>query len=420
MESRERRQLRDPRSGQAFLAGAAKISITPADLTGLNPMGHSFRSVRDPIFVRALFIADGQQSCALVAADLIEVGDTKDIRRRIAAELGIPSAGVLIAPSHTHNAPRIGLVPPGGKARVPSPESLVYTESVYDAMVEAVRRARASARPARVGLGRGTVDVNINREQYVAGRWVHGYNPAGPSDKTVVAIRFASQSDETIALLMNYAVHSTVTLGTAELSGDLAGAAAAYAEHALGGDAVALWTSGALGDQGPRVSLDELPNPGERDRDMAHDAAKAQGMLVAATALRVAANIERYAEAVDVSGAERVIACPVRRLEVPPGMEQADVDTVELTLSCIQIGTIAVTGVSGEVTVPNYQALLAASPLADTLLISNANARIGYLPADEDFARRTPAVEGCPIVQGHVRQSIVDGLAGMITAALIR
>ncbi|HTR93009.1 MAG TPA: neutral/alkaline non-lysosomal ceramidase N-terminal domain-containing protein [Trebonia sp.] len=412
--------MTDPRPASGFSAGAAKISITPADLTGLNPMGRSFRSVRDSIFVRALFVTDGDESCVLVAADLIEVGDTKDIRARIGAELDVPPANILIAPSHTHNAPRIGLVPPGGKARVPSSESLVYTESVYDAMVAAVREARAAARPAMVGVGRGVVDVNINREQYVDGRWVHGYNPAGPTDKTLAVVRFASASDETIAVLMNYAVHSTVTLGTDELSGDLAGAAADYAETVLGGAAVAVWTSGALGDQGPRVSLDELPDPSERDRDMAHEAARAQGMLVGATALRTAALIERYTRSAVVSGAERVLACPVRRLEVPPGMEQAEVDMVELTLSCIMIGTIAIMGVSGEVTIPNYRALLEASPLADTLLISNANARIGYLPADEDFDRQTPAVQGCPIVQGHVRSSIVDGLTEMITAAVTR
>jgi hypothetical protein len=58
---------------------------------------------------------------------------------------------------------------------------------------------------------------------------------------------------------------------------------------------------------------------------------------------------------VTVTGGDRVLPCPAGRLDVPPGMEQADVDTVELTLGCIMIGSVALTGASGEVTIPVYR-----------------------------------------------------------------
>lgn len=401
-----------------LLAGAAKTEITPHELVGLNAMGDSFDAVHDPIYVRALVLDDGTTVCAVIAADLIEVGDTKSVRQLIETETEVPAGNVLIAPSHSHNAPRIGLVPPGGKARVPTPESLRYTEDVYEAMVETVRRARAAAQPATVGFGRGYVDVNVNRDEYVGGGCKLGYNPDGPSDKTLAVFAFQSMAGQPIALLTNYAVHSTTTLGTAELGADLAGVAATYIEDQLGVGAVALWTSGALGDQAPRVALGDPTGDRERDRRLAYGAAQAQGMLIGATALRATQAIGHYTGDARIATGHRVVACPVRRLEVPPGMEQADVDTVELTLSCVVCGDVALAGVSGEVTVPVYRALRQASPLTNTLVVSNANARIGYLPDDEAYTMNTVEAGGCPIPEGYVQKTIVTGLRELIAAAL--
>src|SRR5919109_4166999 len=89
--------------------GAAKVDITPAELTALNPMGGvSFAGVHDPLYLRALVLNAGTSEVALVSADLIEAGDMTPIRQRIERELGIPSDNVVITATHTHNAPRIG------------------------------------------------------------------------------------------------------------------------------------------------------------------------------------------------------------------------------------------------------------------------------------------------------------------------
>ena len=49
----------------------------------------------------------------------------------------------------------------------------------------------------------------------------------------------------------NYAVHGVITGNLDMISGDIPGAASRYVEESLGDDAVALWTSGAAGDQNP-------------------------------------------------------------------------------------------------------------------------------------------------------------------------
>ncbi|MGC3992846.1 MAG: neutral/alkaline non-lysosomal ceramidase N-terminal domain-containing protein [Propionicimonas sp.] len=399
-------------------AGAARVDITPSDLGGLNAFGPDFLGVHDRLHARALVLDVGGDVAALVSLDLVEVGDTSEVRARVERELGIPADRVLLAPSHDHNAPRIGLVPPGGKARIPTPESLAYTRTVYEAIVEVIGRARAAVRPVTMAIGAEAVDVNVCREAWVDGRWTLGYEPDGASDKNLTTVSFTAEDGTVVAVVLNYAVHSTVMLGVRQVSGDLAGAAAAHVEAELGPDTVALWTAGALGDQAPKVQLGTPTDDAAHDEAFAVAAMQAQGFLLGATAVRLVRHAARPVPVRSLAGSLRVIPCPARRLEVPPGMEQADVETVDLTLTCLVVGPVALAGVSGEITVPVARALATASPLATTLVVTNANARIGYLPTDESYLRRTQAADGCPIVQGHAASTIVDGLAGMIEAAL--
>ena len=399
-------------------AGAAKLDITPADLTALNPIGGgTFSRVHDPIFVRVLVLNDGTTETALISADLIEAGEMTPVRRRIERELGIPFDHILITATHAHNAPRIGRVSPGSLAHDGGPESMAYTELVYDAMVEALLQARASAQPARFGLGAGTADVNVNRDEYADGRWFLGFNPDGPSDKTLWVIKFETLTGDPIAVLINYAVHSTVTLWTNEVSGDLAGAATRYVEEQFGG--VALWTLGPAGDQDPRIALGKATGDAGRDRAFAFKAMDAQGLIVGAEAVRVARGIKQLTSTARLAAAERVIECPVKKgVDVMDDMKQEDVPFVNLRLSLLLLNQIALAGVSGEVVTSIYWRLKKESPLTSTILISITNDRIGYIPEDAAFDRPTHEVNGCPILRGYAEDAIITGLTAMIESAL--
>lgn len=399
-------------------AGAAKLDITPADLTALNPIGGgTFSRVHDPIFVRVLVLNDGTTETALISADLIEAGEMTPVRRRIERELGIPFDHILITATHAHNAPRIGRVSPGSLAHDGGPESMAYTELVYDAMVEALLQARASAQPARFGLGAGTADVNVNRDEYADGGWFLGFNPDGPSDKTLWVIKFETLTGDPIAVLINYAVHSTVTLWTNEVSGDLAGAATRYVEEQFGG--VALWTLGPAGDQDPRIALGKATGDADRDRAFAFKAMDAQGLIVGAEAVRVARGIKQLTSTARLAAAERVIECPVKKgVDVMDDMKQEDVPFVNLRLSLLLLNQIALTGVSGEVVTSIYWRLKKESPLTSTILISITNDRIGYIPEDAAFDRPTHEVNGCPILRGYAEDAIITGLTAMIESAL--
>ena len=145
------RQLRRSLADQAnasignLRVGAARVDITPTDLTNLNSFnGGKFTGVHDPIFARVLVLDDGTAMAALVSLDLIEVGDTTEVRRQIQSELGIPVDHILITATHDHSAPRAGSVTPGGLAHPASPESLAYSKVMYDKVLGALKKAKVS------------------------------------------------------------------------------------------------------------------------------------------------------------------------------------------------------------------------------------------------------------------------------------
>jgi neutral ceramidase len=399
-------------------AGAARVEITPPDLTALNPMGGSFKGVHDPIYLRALVLDDGRSSVALVSLDLIEVGNMDAVRQRIAREVGIAADHVMISASHDHSAPRLARVTPGALAHDGGAESDAYTSWVYDRMVGALRQAKAALRPARLGSGRGRVDVNVNRDAYGARGWGLGYAVDGPSDKTLRVLKVETLDGAPLALLMNYAVHSTVTLGTNEISGDLAGAAERYVEETMGQGVVALWTPAALGDQAPRVSR-PAGKDAQRSNAAAYEAMNAQGLLVGAEVVRVAAAMAGLQSDVRLAAGERVVACPAKQgRDLMPDMKQERVDSVPLRLSLILVDRVALAGVSGEVTNAIGTRLYASSPLTETFLVSIANDRIGYLPADAAYDQPLFEVNGSPIARGCAEDAIVDGLSTMIRERL--
>lgn len=395
--------------------GAARVEITPADLTGLNPMtGKAFDKVHDPIFARLIVLSKGKQTAVLVSIDAIEVGDMDQPRQRISRETGIPADHIMITATHDHNAPRLGNVTPGALAHPPAPEVTPYTDSVIGKIIAGIKTARTHARPAEYGIGKGSADINVNRDEYTPKGWKIGFNPAGPSDKTVTVVRFADMTGKTIAAIVNYPVHANVMLGANQLSGDLTGAVTRYLENGMGGDAVAVYTQSAIGDQAPRVFTGG-PKDSEPTIAAAWQEAEAQGLMLGAEALRILGHIDTMRTAHSLDAADSRFDCPTRHgTDQMADMHQQNVNSVPIRLSMIRFDDVALGGVSGEVLTNIYRHLKAESPLSDTLLISLTNDRVGYLPEDSAYDRPTFEVKGSPVQRGCAEDGIVDGLIGLI------
>ena len=423
-----------PEQAATLLAGAAKVDITPpADaavpMSGYASRTDGFKGIHDRIYARAIVVSDGTRHAALVSWELIGVPNAlwEQLSERIARETGIQPEYLQLTAVHNHSAPT-----PFGIYGHTSPQSAAYTTQLADATVDAVKQAKANLQPARMGIGSGTAHVNINRREYSAERgWALGFNPAGPSDKTVTVMRFDTLSGKPIALLINYAVH-VVVMGPEnyQISGDLAGATSRYVENyyrrkpeetprsdagpairlapeAATDGVVALWTSGAAGDQNP-VSL-------ARGSDFTM--VDALGKMLGEQAVRVAGAVKTGAGA-RLWGKQQLVTCPGRRLEPGPRPRTVytwtDADPVNIRLGLLVINDVALAGVSGEVMTMIQQHLARVSPLSRTVMVTHANGASGYIPDDAAYEQVSYEIESSRLKPGCAEGAIVKGFLSLI------
>ena len=409
-------------------AGAAKIDITPSADAALPMSGYAdrkqgFRGIHDHIYARAIVLGDGSRLAAVVAWELIGVPNAvwEDLSGRIARETGIPSEYLLLCAVHDHSAPA-----PFGMYGNDSPKSAAYTKQVEDATVEVIRKAKETLQPAQIGIGTGKANVNVNRREYSpeTGWWL-GYNPEGPSDKTVTVVRFEALSGKPIALLINYAVHAVVMGGeNDQISGDLAGATSRYVESYYRGKAedaprsdagaaiqlrpektsegvVALWTSSAAGDQNP-ISL---------SRGSDFTMVESLGKILGEEAVRVAGAIHTTNQ-VRIWGQQQVIRCPGRSVEPGPLPRKEyrwrDADPVSIRLSLLMMNDIVLAGVSGEVLTMIHEHLKRESPFRRTLMVTHANGSSGYIPDDAAFDQVSYEITTSRLKPGCAENAIVN------------
>jgi neutral ceramidase len=409
-------------------AGAARIDITPAGdaalpMAGFASRTQGFKGIHDHVYVRAIVVDDGTTQAALVAWESLFVPDAvwEDTSKRIASEAGIAPEHLLLSAVHDHGAPSLVT------SAQATPEQRGYITTIENAAVDAVRRAKARLQPARFGIGTTNAHVNVNRDEFSAGRglWL-GFNEQGPSDKTVTVLRFEDLTGKPIALWINYAVHAVV-MGSEnyQITGDIAGATSRFVEqHYLGnvkprsdagmrvrlrpedrasGDGVvAAWTSGAAGDQNP------VAMASDEDFTLVDSLGKVLGEAV----LRAAAGVETTAD-VSIRGAQKVATCPGRRVEPGPtpraDYKFNDADPVSIRLGLLTINDVALAGVSGEVFTLIAQRLRREMPLAHTVMVTHTNGSSGYIPNDAAFDPVGYEVTASRLKPGCAEGAIVNG-----------
>jgi neutral ceramidase len=84
---------------------------------------------------------------------------------------------------------------------------------------------------------------------------------------------------------------------------------------------------------------------------------------------------------------------------------------MNIHLNLIQINQIAITGVSGEVYTKIYWHLKKESPLADMMMVTISNDRIGYI--GDDAAYDGP-INNAAVVRGCAENGIVNGLVDLM------
>ena len=399
----------------ALRAGAAKVDITPADYTKLTTLWEvPYTGVHDPIYARAIVVSNGETSAAIVAVDTVEITDGAPFVARIAKETGIPSANIILTATHNHSAPMLALVNVEGQRKA-GPGGAAYIAKVSDDLVTAVKQAQSNMRPARIGVGSGTADININRDVLTQHGYGYGRNHSGPSDKTVWVIKLEALSGDPIAVLVNYAVHPTIVgMRNSLLTAELPGATSRFIEEHYRNKAVALWTIGPAGDQHPIISTDG--DDAEKD----FKAVDVLGQILGEEAVSVADAMDpkTMSSQPRIQAAERFVTCPGKIAITGPRPEGelkiTDTDPVHFRLGALMIGNIAVTSVSAEVYTKIYWELRQQSPFTNTIMLTLANGRAGYVPDDASYDLQTQEAIGSTFKKGCGESTIVNGLMEML------
>lgn len=235
-------------------AGVGRVVITPP--IGIRMCGYTVqesvsRGIERDLTATAVVLSDEVTKVAILAVDIlfIQSPHVERMRARIGARLRIPADQVLINASHTHLGPTLP-----GWGQEPPEQSLIqqrYVEVLEEALAGLAGMADKRLLPARVGAGRGSAPLGVNRREKLAdGRVIIGENPRGAVDRDVGVLRIDDLAGNPIATVMTAGCH-TVVLGpkTTVLSPDFVGPAREIVESATG--ALCLFLQGAAGNVNP-------------------------------------------------------------------------------------------------------------------------------------------------------------------------
>jgi len=429
--------LHAPAALAELRAGAARIDITP----GQAKLPRGYEGVNDRIFVRAIVIDDGHSRAALVTVDAGAVSTDvwSQVSQQAQAQLRIPADNLLLTATHTHSVPF-------GLSRELAPD-----------IVKAISDAAGRLQPARMAYGTGVSYINVNRNLIdpQTHRWWEGPNYEGPSDKTVAVIRFETPDRKPIGVYYNYAVHGVLNGQLDQISGDIPGAASRYIEDSLDDATVAVWSTGAAGDQNPiyfqqtydlreirvkeyatrGIDISNAMPPGgqglnRKDPRVAklmnqqRQMTISMGQMLGEEVLHVMrAGLERPVESARISGAQKTVTCPGRKRTDSgragyPGT-YVDADPIPIRLSLVTLGDIALAAVNAEVFTTIAQRLKQESPLKHTMMVTltNGMAPSGYIPNDAAFGYNTFEVVSSNLKPGCAETAITDGLLDLIGSA---
>ena len=244
-----------------FRAAVVKLDITPEDSQNL--LGYGARKstgIHDRIYHRIVALDDGTTQIYLVSSDLCEISPSEYdlVAAKVKLELGISPMNLWWATTHTHSAPEVGTAGLGITFlgdRFKHEIDPTYTAMVERKLIEGIKEARQKLAPARLGVGWGFSQANINRRaRDVDGTTSLGLNPDGAVDRRIGLMRIDHEDGTPLVLIANYAIHGTVLGGeNLQISGDAPGVVAEYVEQKIGVPLV--FINGAAGNLAPIYSV---------------------------------------------------------------------------------------------------------------------------------------------------------------------
>ncbi|MBI3418495.1 MAG: neutral/alkaline non-lysosomal ceramidase N-terminal domain-containing protein [Verrucomicrobia bacterium] len=366
---------------EALRAGASRIDITPTlpvMLDGYESRNHLSEGVHDPLSARALAFKQDRRRLVLVSIDNLGFyNDTAaPLRRTILDACQLQPAELFLAATHTHSAPTLTLDPGKGHSN-----NVAYTRTLQTQLAQVVREALERAVPVVLQAGLGACPVGANRRQFAKDelgnpKIVLGRNPSILTDREVQVLKITHAADgQLAAVVWAYNTHST-SLGPHNylVSGDVHGLAMQFLENYLGNGTVGSGFAGASGNIDPWYRV----LPGFRTTNGWIPEPVLQGTFLGEEVARVVEEIPKP----DLAGP---LGTAWKTLELPGKLAGGNLVTNNcpptlLNLAVARVGQVAFVGLGGEVFNEIGQAIKAASPFPNTIIITHCNGAAGYLP----------------------------------------
>lgn len=367
--------------GKTFMAGASKNEITPHSYLFPMPLLYvlKIRDVNDPIYARALVMSNGKEQFLYIALDMTLVPKAQETLTFISKNTGIPEKNILISATHTHSVSAMSLMDFGF---VGNKKLDIWYNQIQQTLLKTVAEAQRNMQPAKYGYGQGISRINVNRDILVKGKSILGSNFERESDKTLRMVRIDDLKGRPIALIVNHATHSVIMNGALQglgtsLSADL-GLTSSKVEKQLG-SAVVLWSSGAAGDQNPRIAAQQT---------LIDQKGKVIHKMLGLDASSVILEYLTDEHARDILSAYKTLqatntdAPMLTHLKTVEAEMKGDAGKKSYRLQIFTLGNIAFLTVSAEVVSSIGREMMQISPYEQNILMTMTNGYEGYIADD--------------------------------------
>ncbi|GAA4433705.1 hypothetical protein GCM10023091_07560 [Ravibacter arvi] len=448
-----------------FLAGAAKVNITPPLGTRINGdfITHFANYIHDDLFARALVLRSGETTVAFVVIDtcIIPKEFADQTRKLIEAATGIPFQQILLSSTHTHAAGSLADVHLGSI-------DVDYTRALPDKILAAVKSALEALQPATIGHAATNAPEHVVCRRYrlkdgkgypnpVTGlQDVVKTNPAGmeqwidqrvavpDTELSFLAVR--SLTGEWISILANYSLHYVGDWANGTISADYFGVFASHLEKHLGGEMVAMMSNGTSGDVNIWDFLEPDRYPTEyfaKSKVIGEDLANKilavvntvqweENPALSAAYEDVALTLDRPT-ADQLLAAEKVVSNTDYEQIAPDTPEQIRAlyareqlllnqfpETISCPVQALRIGNIVVGALGGEFFAETGLCLKAEFESVRYFTITMANGNIGYVPPADQMALGGYETWRCryrsttDVSESKVREALSQKISGLL------
>jgi len=411
--------------GAVVHAGVFRAAVVKVDITPDNPqmlLGYQARQstgVHDKIYHRIIALDDGTTQFFIVSSDicLVSPSEYDKVAARLLKEQKVSPINLWWTFTHTHSAPEVG--PPGLPViflgeRYKHEYDKTYTAMVEQKLIDGIAEARKNLAPAKLGIGWGFAQANINRRaRFSDGNTTLGMNPDGPVDRRIGLLRLEKADGSPMALIANYAMHGTVMSGAnLEISGDAPGIVSEYVERKTG--VPLLYINGAAGNIAPIYSVYPSPGTGHLAQfqvllgDKILDANKA---LTATTS-----DIKLRSSTITVETPRKAGLGWPDELAAFTRTSKAGVNLVKLPVRFLKINEeVAIWGAPLELFCEISNEIRDRSPFPHTFYFGYTNGWLGYLLTEEElkYGGYEPTVSPySPSAAKDLTDSVVNYLQG--------